>query len=63
MFFADFILLEQHLRSFHSLGEDSNQTQIISLIRSKLPKATRVTEIVSTAISRIEVMSSAPFEH
>ena len=30
--------IEQHLRSLHSLGEDISQRQIVSLIRSKLPK-------------------------
>ena len=34
--------IEQHLRSLHSLGEDINQRQIVSLIRSKLPKVVTV---------------------
>ena len=31
--------IEQHLRSLQALGEDVNQGQIVSMIRSKLPKA------------------------
>ena len=31
-------VIEQHLRSLQSLGEDVNQRQIISVIRTKLPK-------------------------
>ena len=34
--------IEQHLRSLHSLGEDTSQRQIISLMRSKLPKVVTV---------------------
>ena len=34
--------IEQHLRSLHSLGEDINQRQIVSLIRSKQPKVVTV---------------------
>ena len=34
--------IEQHLRSFHSLGEDINQRQIVSLIQSKLPNVVTV---------------------
>ena len=34
--------IEQHLRSLQSLGEDINQRQIVSLIRSKLPKVVTV---------------------
>ena len=34
--------IEQHLRLLHSLGEDSNQRQIVSLIPSKQPKAVTV---------------------
>ena len=34
--------IEQHLRSLHLLGEDFNQRQIVSLIRSKLPKVVTV---------------------
>ena len=30
--------IEKHLRSLNALGEDTNQRQIISMIRSKLPK-------------------------
>ena len=34
--------IKQYLRSLHSLGEDINQRQIVSLIRSKLPKTVTV---------------------
>ena len=34
--------IKQHLRSFHSLGEDINQRQIVSLIQSKLPNVVTV---------------------
>ena len=34
--------IEKHLRSLHSLGEDINQRQIVSLIRIKLPKVVTV---------------------
>ena len=34
--------IEQLLRSLHSLGEDTIQRQIVSLIRSKLPKVVTV---------------------
>ena len=34
--------IKQHLRSLHSLGEDTIQRQIVSLIRSKLPKVVTV---------------------
>ena len=34
--------IEQHLRSLHSLGEDVNQRQIVSLILSKLLKVVTV---------------------
>ena len=34
--------IEQHLILLHSLGEDINQRQIVSLMRSKLPKVVTV---------------------
>ena len=34
--------IKQHLRSLHSLGEDISQRQIVSLIRSKLPRVVTV---------------------
>ena len=34
--------IEKYLRSLHSLGEDINQRQIVSLIRIKLPKVVTV---------------------
>ena len=35
---ATYNKMEKHLRSLNALGEDTNQRQIISMIRSKLPK-------------------------
>ena len=34
--------IKQHLRSLHSLGEDTIQRQIVSLIQNKLPKVVTV---------------------
>ena len=39
---AMYHVVEHHLRSLHSLGEDINQRYILSLIRSKLPKVVTV---------------------
>ena len=36
---ATYDTIEQHLRSLQALGEDTNQRQLISMIRSKVPKA------------------------